>query len=177
MIQAIEQVQRSYVRKIRGMQDLSYWEQLSTLSLYSLERRRERYIIMYVWRIMEGIAPNFNQPDTGGIKMLYSERRGRSCHVPAISQYIPASSKNIRYSSFGVVGPKLFNMLPLELRNMKNCSLDSFKRQLDKFLKTVPDEPLVPGYTLYRRAESNSLIHMVQHRSTSWSGHPWPLRN
>ena len=176
MIQAVEQVQRSYIRKIRGMQLLSYWEQLSTLSLYSLERRRERYIIMYVWRILEGLTPNFNQPDAGGIRMLYSERRGRSCHVPAVRQYIPASVQNIRYSTFGVVGPKLFNVLPPELRNITNCSLDSFKCQLDKFLKTVPDEPLVPGYTLYRRAESNSLIHMVQQRSTSWSGHPWPLR-
>lgn len=176
-IQAVEQVQRSYIRKIRGMQDLSYWEQLSALSLCSLERRRERYIIMYVWRILEGLTPNFNRPDAGGIKSLHNDRRGRTCNVPAVSRYVPASVQNIRYSSFAVVGAKLFNVLPLELRNMKNCSLDSFKRALDKFLKTVPDEPLVQGYTQYRRAESNSLIHMVQHRSTSWSGHPRPLRN
>ena len=142
------------------------------LSLYSLERRRERYIIMYVWRILEGLTPNFNHPDAGGIRTMYSDRRGRTCHVPAVSQYIPASVQNIRYSCFGVVGPKLFNTLPLELRNMNNCSLESFKCQLDKYLKTVPDEPLVPGYTLYRRAESNSLIHMSRHRSASWSGQP-----
>lgn len=152
-IQAVEQVQRSYIRKIRGMQDLSYWEQLLALSLCSLERRRERYIIMYVWRILEGLTPNFNQPDAGGIKSLHNERRGRTCNVPAVSRYIPASVKNIRYSSFAVVGAKLFNVLPPELRNMKNCSVNSFKRALDKFLKTVPDEPLVQGYTQYRRAE------------------------
>ena len=29
---------------------------------------------------------------------------------------------------------------------------------LDKYLSTVPDEPLIPGYTAQRRCESNSLL-------------------
>ena len=36
-----------------------------------------------------------------------------------------------------------------------------FKKELDKFLLTVADEPLVSGYTARRQAESNSLLHMV----------------
>ena len=162
-IQDIEQTQRSFIRKINGMQQLSYWEQLAALSLYSLERRRERHIIMCVWRILEGLAPNFNYPDAGGIQPVLSERRGRSCVVPLVSQYAPASAKNIRYSSFGVIGPKLFNIMPKEIRNLFDCSLDKFKHKLDSFLQTVPDEPLVPGYTAFRRAESNSLIYMAKH--------------
>ena len=68
MIQAVEQIQRSYLWKIRGMQ----------------KRPRERYIIMYVWRILEGLTPNFNLPYAGGIRALYSER-GRKCYIPAVS--------------------------------------------------------------------------------------------
>ena len=36
-----------------------------------------------------------------------------------------------------------------------------FKKELDKFLLTVADEPLSPGYTAGRRAASNSLLHMI----------------
>ena len=176
-IQSIEQIQRSFVRKISGMQGLSYWEQLAALQLYSLERRRERYIILYVWLILKGLTPNFNQSNMGGINTTWSERRGRMCVVPAVSQYAPAAVRRMRYSSFGVIGPRLFNILPQELRNLTSCSLDSFKHQLDKYLRTIPDKPLVQGYTLYRRADSNSLTDMVQHRSTSGSGQLWPLRH
>ena len=32
----------------------------SVLKLYSLQRRRERYIIIYVWKILEGLVPNLS---------------------------------------------------------------------------------------------------------------------
>ena len=47
-IQRLEQVQRSFIRKIAGVQQLSYWKQLQKLSLFSLERRRERYITVFI---------------------------------------------------------------------------------------------------------------------------------
>ena len=46
-IQSLEQVQRNFIRKIKGIQHLSYWQQLQELSLYSYERRRECYILLY----------------------------------------------------------------------------------------------------------------------------------
>ena len=147
------------------MHGLSYWEQLSELSLYSLERRRERYIILYVWRILEKLTPNFNDPEKGGIKEKWNDRRGRVCNVPIVSRQAPAAVQRARYSSFAIIGPKLFNSLPREIRNISGCELDEFKRKLDKYLKTVPDEPLVVGYTMYRRAESNSLTEMTQFAS------------
>ena len=47
-IQMIEEIQKSFTRKIPlpGRED--YWDRLSSLHLYSLERRRERYRIIYV---------------------------------------------------------------------------------------------------------------------------------
>ena len=49
-VNMIEKTQRSFTRYISGMQVLSYPERLSVLKLYSLQRRRERYIIIYVWK-------------------------------------------------------------------------------------------------------------------------------
>ena len=50
-INMVEKVQRSFTRFISGMACLSYTERLTVLKLYSLQRRRERYIIIYVWKI------------------------------------------------------------------------------------------------------------------------------
>ena len=47
-IQMLEQAQRHLNRKITGMEQISYWEQLHALSMNSLERRRERYLIIHV---------------------------------------------------------------------------------------------------------------------------------
>ena len=55
---------------------------------------------------------------------------------------------------------RLFNALPRSLRDVTNCSVEMFKTQLDKYLQTVPDEPHITGMTMYRRAESNSIIDM-----------------
>lgn len=51
-IQNIEALQRTFTHKINGFQDYNYWERLKALNLYSLERRRDRYNIIYAWKIM-----------------------------------------------------------------------------------------------------------------------------
>ena len=160
-IQNLEMIQRSFVRKIRGMQYLSYWEQLQDLKLYSLERRRERYIIIYIWKILEGFVPNFS--DNHGIVSLWSPRRGRSCQVPHISAQAPYRVQQIRNSSFAVHGPRLFNSLPHDVRNFSDGTVDALKARLDKWLSRVPDQPLIPGYTNERRIDSNSLVDWATH--------------
>ena len=62
-----------------------------------------------------------------------------------------------------VGGPKLFNCLPKYIRDKSGCSVNSFKCELDRFLKNIPDEPVLPGYaggnnSLYG---SNSLIDVT----------------
>lgn len=186
-IQALEQVQRNFFRKISGVQSLTYWEQLKALSEYSLERRRERYLILYAWRIIEGQVPNVCDPSSGGLRTKSHIRRGRYCVLPTISSQAPQSIQSLRHASFAVHAPRLFNSLPATLRNMTRCSLDAFKRKLDRFLTTVPDEPQMTGYTAMRRADSNSVIHMTQYataqldlvlegpdsESVASGGHPW----
>ena len=63
------------------MRDCSYIDRLSLLRLYSLQRRRERNCIIYVWKIIEGLVPNFSKP----IVCTHSERRGRYCVVSHVN--------------------------------------------------------------------------------------------
>ena len=47
-IQAVEAIQRTFTYKITEVQHLNYWERLHELKLYSLQRLRECYIIIYI---------------------------------------------------------------------------------------------------------------------------------
>ena len=155
-------VQRSFIRKIDEVRHMNYWDQLKKLHLYSLERRKERYIIIYIWRILENQVPDF----TSGKIYSINEggRLGRKCSFPNISTQASADIKKIRYSSLSVKGSQLFNIIPPEIRNINSCPVEVFKRALDKFLSVVPDEPLIPGYTAMRRTNSNSLLDMATFR-------------
>ena len=41
-------IKRSFTNHITGMNDMPYHERLKSLGLYSLQRRRERYCIIYI---------------------------------------------------------------------------------------------------------------------------------
>ena len=92
-INMVEKVQRSFTRFISGMAGLLYTERLTVLKLYSLQRRRERYIIIYVWKILEGLVPNLFSP----ICTKTLDRRGRTC----ISSHISVGRLGtLEYNSF-----------------------------------------------------------------------------
>ena len=109
----------------------------------------------------ENMVPNLNT-HSNQINSYTTLRHGRRCIVPPISSSASSRISTLREASFAVHGSRLFNTLPQHLRNMTNVELPEFKKELDKFLATVPDEPQSPGYTDIRRAESNSLINMAQ---------------
>ena len=73
-IQALESVLRSFTRQISGLQDMDYWSRLQALKLYSQQRRRERYVIIYVWKILEEIVPS--PSNSAGIVPRYSASIG-----------------------------------------------------------------------------------------------------
>ena len=118
------------------MSQLNYWERLKSLGMNSVQRRMERYQILYTWKIIEGLSPN-----CGVNWSPVEERNGRQCAIPATNKG-NASVKSMRNQSFQVAGPRLFNCLPKYLRNTKNSSIEEFKEKLDAFLTRVPDEPI-----------------------------------
>ena len=139
------------------MQNLSYWERLKRLNLYSLQRRRERYLVIYVWKIIQGLSPNFKRDDLKIKTYGDGSRLGRRCQLPPLIRTVEGS---LRDKSFTMMGPKLFNELPVSIREF-NGSLRSFKRKLNDLLLSVEDKPIMPGYVL--AASGNSIVQQLAH--------------
>ena len=164
-IQKLDLLQWYFIKKVNNMYSFDYWECLSELNLLSLQRRRERYQIIYLWKIIENIVPSptvyIHGISQKCIGIRISPRNGRSCIPPVIKRQCSVKFQNTRLSSFCIHACKLFNVLPKHIRDLNNCSTDTFKLNLDRFLQTVPDTPHLPGLGKFCQAETNSLIHMV----------------
>ena len=87
-------------------------------------------------------------------------RNSRTSIIPPLKRDATQRIQSLRESTISVHGARLFNCLPRCLRDLSGKSVDVFKRNLDNFLRLVPDEPLVPGYTAMRSSDSNSLLDM-----------------
>ena len=153
-IARLESVQRNFTRLIVDMQGKDYIDRLRYLGMYSQERRRERYQIIFIWKISQGLVSGYDLAFTN------NDRRGRTAVPNTIAMHAPAAVRRARECSLGVKGAKLFNLLPVWLRTMNGVTVERFKGELDKFLTTVPDEPTVPGRG--RAARSNSLLDQIQ---------------
>ena len=57
-IQVLEGVQKTFTSRIWGLQHLDYWQRLKALKLMSLQRRRECYLLIHMWTILNGCSPN-----------------------------------------------------------------------------------------------------------------------
>ena len=172
LINLIESVQRRFTSRISNFNTYNanlgmptcttdYWQRLKSLRILSLERRRERYIIIYLYKIIIGLCPN---PGLDGI--IWTERAGFTIH-PKVNRKAQSWVQNLRQSSFFIKGPMIFNGLPIELRKItipdnpnKNHVL-AYKKILDEYLTHIPDQPQVQGLT--RAADSNSIIHQRQY--------------
>ena len=164
-INMLEQIQRSFTSKLEGLNNKNYYERLKELKLYSLERRRDRYIILYIFKIINNMVPN------PGISYKFSARRGRILTSPSIISTNTHESTLI-HQSFLRRAPRIFNALPKELRNSSAITLSTLKKNLDKFLNLIPDEPKIPGCYPTTNAVSNRLEHQILVWENSHGGHP-----
>ena len=153
-IAQLEQVQRSFTSKISDTYNLSYLDRLKKLNLYSLERRRERYLILYSWKIIENLVDNPNNKFS-----TYNHIRfGRLINIPSwTSQTSSTKISNLKHNFFTKKGPRLFNLLPAEIRNISGSKTETFKYSLDRFLKHIPDHPNAGSVPNQREAANNSL--------------------
>ena len=137
-LQTLESVQRRLTSKIAGLERLDYWSRLQSLGLMSLQRRRERYILLYLWKILNCLVPN-----DLGIEWTFSDRLGFKVIIPNI----PAQRIKIGVYDrfFKVSASKTWNTLPKWV-NTESSSLLSFKHKLDEHLSHIPDRPPVQGY-------------------------------
>ena len=78
-IQAVDAMQRTFTYNITEVQHLNYWERLHELKLYPLQRRRERYIIIYIYKIKQHLVPNIDGTMGHKIKTRKHLRHGTQC--------------------------------------------------------------------------------------------------
>ena len=157
-LQNIEKILKDYTGRIPEVKHLNYWERLQYMKMNSLQRRFERYKIIYIWKILEGLVPEANvtlAPE--------DERKGRLCIIPTLKP----NERKKRESSLQVVGPRLFNSLPKYIRGIKKCSVLEFKEKLDELLGRVPDEPKISGLMPLNFQQSNSLLYQLPRRILS----------
>jgi len=165
LLRLLENVQAAFTRRLDGMRGVdrpNYWQRLEMLNLFSIERRHERYGIIYVWKALHNLVHN------PGIEFFDGGRRGIMCKVPQ-------HTSQLREESFLVWGPQLFNALPASIRMFRaevdqEDKVTSFKKKLDCFLKGIPDKPnLSQEYSEqicivdYRGKKSNSLTTVLRH--------------
>ena len=113
-IQAFEAIQRTFTYKITEVQHLNYWERLHELILYTLQRRRERYIIIYILKITQYMVSNINGIMGHKIKTRKHPRHGTQCVIQYPTNRNPAQS--LQENTITVFGPRLYNSLPNYLR-------------------------------------------------------------
>ena len=121
-----EKVQRAFTKHISGITLHFYSKRLEVLKLYSLQRRRERYGIIYVWKIVEGLVPNL------------SDHRGRTC---VVCHSGAGQLGTLKYNSFRCRSIRMFSRLPKAIRMVSYCSVVGIKSQLDFYLRNIVDLP------------------------------------
>ena len=149
-IEDIESVQRSFTAKIEGLEDYNYHQRLQKLNLYSLQRRRERYVLIHAFKIYLKLAPN--DPN---LEFHHHPRLGLQCRRKLIKTRV-AKIKTLRFNSFSHYAPRLFNVLPAKVKTAKTVA--AFKYRLDRLLKHVPDTPPIKGYS---KMNNNTLPEWV----------------
>ena len=179
LIRQLESVQRYFTKKIYFSEEDTkpdYWERLKILKIFSAERRRERYIIIYTWKVLHNLYPNpglklnevfvnaHDQHPAHGIHIeRYNERTGIIIgHIAS-----PTLPKELKAHSILNKCCTLFNCMPSHLRRPTETTASSdflkFKGCLDKWLATIPDQPTVPGR--FRPAQTNSILHQKGYTS------------
>ena len=161
-IQELESVQRTFTSKIHGLQHLHYWDRLKTLSLMSLQRRRERYIVMHMWKILHGLTSNDLE-----VQFTVNPRLGTLAKVPAVRTKSSAAHQTLYETSFSVMGPRLWNCIPWHIRAVSKH--DGFKHHMTAFMLSLPDKPPIRGFT---SPNSNSILDWRNDRDASalWGG-------
>ena len=146
----LESTQRTFTSRIREVKHLPYWERLKHLKLMSLQRRRERYILIHTYKIVNQLAPN-----DLNMKFYHNDRRGSCCIIPAVVKNSKAKYQSLYDHSFHVTAAKLWNLIPKEIKSKP--TLNSFKNSLSRYISEIPDQPPIKGMP-----SNNSLLDLLQ---------------
>ena len=100
-IMRLEGVQRTFTSRIGAVRHLKYWERLKHLKITSLQQRRDRYILIPVYKIANNLAPNDID-----MKFHQTNRRSLCCNIPAVIKHSEAKYQSKYDASFQITGGK-----------------------------------------------------------------------
>ena len=162
-IDKIEKVQQAFTKQIKGLENVDYYERLRRCGLFSMERRRERYLIIYGWQQLEGIKENqmnLRESEVG---------RSRRIQLPDVPynginglRLLPSAKTKLANSPARRT-MALFNCLPVNLREIRGRSTHYFKSKLDEWIKKIPDQPKCKGYEARTQADTNSIVDQIRY--------------
>ena len=140
-VRDLEAVQRSFTSKIKCPPHVqNYWDRLQFLHLMSLQRRRERYMVIFMWKIAyKKVSNDLN------VTFYQNSRMGICAKVPKIMA-AQSKAQSLYDMSFAVKGPQLWNIILKDIKSIDK--LEHFKIKLDKFLNSFPDKPPIAGYAI-----------------------------
>ena len=159
-IDKLERVQKNFTSKIEGLENLNYHQRLKRLGMYSLERRRERYMIINAWQQIEDVKENILNLETGNSEDSEEETIGRRRCLKsrAIPTKLSSGSRTMIHNSTARQMERLFNALPYRLQTVTGVKTETFKKKLDKWLRTVPDTPRIDDYGASVGVSTNSIV-------------------
>ena len=118
---------RNFTRRCPAIAGLHYWDRLRALKLMSCERRIERFIILYTFKIIRKEVD-----DPGAFTTKYTIKRGLLLRSSLKMTGSPGL-KTVIGGSFGTKAVQLFNSLPRFVREYKGPST-SLKEHLQIYL-------------------------------------------
>ena len=173
-IDAMEAGQKAFLKHIPGLQGVHHWDKLKVLDLSSVQRRTERFTIICYWKILNGLISG---PETFKTK---EGRLGVTAVFPTWPRGTAPWVVKLRRGSFHYKACLLFNSTPRWVREIKGGTVESFKRQLNRYLSVVMDCPRdISGghypkpYDRDVQTPSNSLIHWGAYLREQRPGWDW----
>jgi ribonuclease P/MRP protein subunit RPP40 len=133
LIDAIEQVQHNFTKRIPAIMSLPYPERLAILNLELLELRRLRFDLIYYYKVLHNLTP-INPDD---VFNTYTPDERCRLNLPYLQK--PAKASNRYLSTLFFRNVDAWNTLPIALQ--QSPSLPAFKRgiknvDLSQFLKS-----------------------------------------
>ena len=96
------------IESVQSCRHLDYHEPLKHLGLFSLQRRRERYIIIHMWKVLHDLSPNdFDIEPLVKVAGLASKQSFQH-----YQDNVRPQLKAFMTLSFAVMGPRLWNAIP-----------------------------------------------------------------
>ena len=116
LLDKIEKVLKDFTKLIPEIQHFEYCDRLKYLNMTSMQRRYDSYKIFYIMKILCNLVPKI------GISIKHKSSHRNGLMLDTLNPKVSL----LRRGTFQFTTPKIFNLLPKDLRN-HDGSIDNLK--------------------------------------------------